>query len=391
MKQNERETHSHGDIAAFSRVRTFVTLLVVVYHAASNYVAFGNGDRQRWIGFDLVVLFTDSFFMPLMFFISGLFVFSSLSHKGALFYMHDRLWRLGVPFLVSIFVLMPIAYYPSFLRYHLPGTTDFNFLHFWERTLTVGPWPSGPAWFLWVLIAFDALAVALWIIARAPLEILGQKIAKIRVHPVLIFLVVLVVTLLAYAPFALIFGRDRWFAAGPISVQASRVVLYATYFLLGVMTGIASLTRGILTERSPIAEGGPAWPAIAGLAFIALAILDYGKPGGAALHLDMSEQAVLRAITFSIFCSAMGLATLAVALRFAQRPWAAWRLLDAMTPVAYGIFLTHFAFIIWLQYAVYSAQIPAIVKFVIVFSGALSGGWIATRLLRSIPVVARMI
>ena len=39
---------------------------------------------------------------------------------------------------------MPIAYYPSFLRYHLPGTTDFNFLHFWWRTITVGPWPSGP-------------------------------------------------------------------------------------------------------------------------------------------------------------------------------------------------------------------------------------------------------
>ncbi len=50
---------------------------------------------------------------------------------------------------------MPIAYYPTFLRYHLPGTTDFNFFHFWWRTLTVGPWPSGPAWFLWVLLALD--------------------------------------------------------------------------------------------------------------------------------------------------------------------------------------------------------------------------------------------
>ena len=53
---------------------------------------------------------------------------------------------------------MPIAYYPTFLRYHLPGTTDFNFFHFWWRTLTVGPWPSGPAWFLWVLLALDVIA-----------------------------------------------------------------------------------------------------------------------------------------------------------------------------------------------------------------------------------------
>ena len=60
-----------------------------------------------------------------------------------------------MPFLISIFVLMPIAYYPTFLRYHLPGTTDFNFFHFWWHTLTIGPWPSGPAWFLWVLLALD--------------------------------------------------------------------------------------------------------------------------------------------------------------------------------------------------------------------------------------------
>ena len=57
----------------------------------------------------------------------------------------DRAWRLGVPFPISIFVLMPLAYYPTFLRYHLPGTTDFNFLHFWWHTLSMGPWPSGPA------------------------------------------------------------------------------------------------------------------------------------------------------------------------------------------------------------------------------------------------------
>ncbi len=77
-----------------------------------------------------------------------------------------RAWRLGVPFLISIFVLMPIAYYPTFLRYHLPGTTDFNFFHFWWHTLTIGPWPSGPAWFLWVLLALDAIAAAIWSIWR---------------------------------------------------------------------------------------------------------------------------------------------------------------------------------------------------------------------------------
>src|SRR5258706_389906 len=132
-------------IGPLDRARTFIILLVLLHHSVINYTWFGHGDPMRWLGFDLVVLFNDSFFMALMFFISGLFVRESLMRKGSAIFLRDRAWRLGVPFLISVFVLMPIAYYPTFLRYHLPGTTDFNFLHFWWRTLTVGPWPSGPA------------------------------------------------------------------------------------------------------------------------------------------------------------------------------------------------------------------------------------------------------
>jgi surface polysaccharide O-acyltransferase-like enzyme len=67
------------------------------------------------------------------------------------------------------------------------------------------------------------------------------------------------------------------------------------------------------------------------------------------------------------------------------------KLLDAMQPSAYGIYLVHYMFIIWLQYFVYDPAFPAGVKAAIVFIGTLSGSWILTLLLRRIPVVARMI
>ena len=134
--ESNQTTTAPGRILALDRARTFITLLVLVHHSVVNYTYFGNGDRMRWLGFDLVVLFNDSFFMACMFFISGLFVRDSLVRHGPATYLRHRAWRLGVPFLLSIFVLMPIAYYPTFLRYHLPGTTDFNFLHFWWHTLT---------------------------------------------------------------------------------------------------------------------------------------------------------------------------------------------------------------------------------------------------------------
>ena len=69
---------------------------------------------------------------------------------------------------------MPIAYYASFLRYHAPGTTDFNFLHFWYHMVTTGPWPSGPAWFLWVLLALGAIAALMWVALPCLIEALGQ-------------------------------------------------------------------------------------------------------------------------------------------------------------------------------------------------------------------------
>src|SRR3954468_23303045 len=100
-------------IAAFDRARTFVILLVLLYHSVINYTYFGHGDRMRWLGFDLVVLFTDSFFMAFMFLVSGLFVYGSLTRKGPGAFLRGRLWRLGLPFLISIFVLMPVAYYPT--------------------------------------------------------------------------------------------------------------------------------------------------------------------------------------------------------------------------------------------------------------------------------------
>jgi surface polysaccharide O-acyltransferase-like enzyme len=93
-------------------------------------------------------------------------------------------------------------------------------------------------------------------------------------------------------------------------------------------------------------------------------------------------------IAFALFSAAMPFTILATSLRLAR---SSLSLLDAMRPQAYGIFLLHYIFIIWLQYAVYGVALPAAVKAAIVFIGTLSGSWVLTVLLRRIPLVARMI
>jgi surface polysaccharide O-acyltransferase-like enzyme len=378
-------------IVPLDRARTFITLLVVLHHSVMNYTYFGNGDRMRWFGFDLVVLFNDSFFMACMFFISGLFVRGSLARRGPANFLANRTWRLGVPFLISIFVVMPIAYYPSFLRYHPPGTVDFNFFHFWRHMVTIGPWPSGPAWFLWVLLALGAIAALLWAAAPHAIEALGQLIHALCGRPMAAFAAFLILTVIIYLPMRLIFGDSAWLVPGhyPLPIQTSRILLYAGYFFAGVGVGAVGLKAGVLAENGLLARRWMTWLGFAIACYSAILLIVYTHHSGL---IDFNSPPlwwhIAYGLAFATFSAAMTFTVPAVFLRFARS--SLW-LLDAMRPSAYGIYLLHFIFLIWLQYIVYDLAFPAFVKFAIVFIGTFSMSWALTVLLRKIPVVARTI
>ena len=68
---------------SLDRARTFLTLVVLLHHAVIPYTYFGHTDPKSLIGFDMIVLATDSFFMAMFFFLSGLFVWPGIARKGA--------------------------------------------------------------------------------------------------------------------------------------------------------------------------------------------------------------------------------------------------------------------------------------------------------------------
>jgi hypothetical protein len=377
-------------VVAFDRARTFITLLVVLHHSVVNYTHFGNGDKARWLGFDLVVLFNDSFFMACMFLISGLFVRDSLARRGTANFIGNRAWRLGVPYLVSIFVLMPIAYYPTFLRYHLPGTTDFNFFHFWWRTLTVGPWPSGPAWFLWVLLFFDVVVGLLWAAIPEAINGLGRAIYALRYRPGVAFAAFLIFSIVVYLPMRLWVGDAAWFEPDgfPLPIQTSRILLYSGYFLVGVGIGAIDLKSGLFAVNGELSARWKVWLAFAALFYGAILLLVYAHHNWVDFNSPPLWWRVGYGLAFALFSGAMTIAEISLFLRFAQSRLA---FLDAMRPQAYGIFLVYYIFIIYLQYAVYDPPLPVFVKFAIVFVGTLSLSWATTLLLRKVPVVGRMI
>ena len=366
---------------------------MLLHHSVVNYTHFGTGDKARWLGFDLIVLFNDSFFMACMFLISGLFVCESLTQRGPLNFLANRAWRLGIPFLVSIFVLMPIAYYPTFLRYHLPGTTDFNFFHFWGHIFTVGPWPSGPAWFLWVLLAFDAIAALVWRLAPNAIPALGRAVYALRYRPGFAFIPFLVFSIVVYLPMRLYFGDAAWYELDnkyPLPIQTSRIFLYSGYFLVGVGIGAADLRSGIFAENGELAR----------------ALEDLARRRAGLLRRDPAAGLRPPQLGGRLQCAAAVMARrLRAGLRAVQRRDGIRRagLLPALCKDAAaacsmrcGRMPTGFSSRTTSSSSGCNTQSTTrcglpFVKFAIVFAGTLAGSWALTVVLRKMPVIGRMI
>ena len=55
------------------------------------------------------------------------------------------------------------------------------------------------------------------------------------------------------------------------------------------------------------------------------------------------------------------------------------------------MYLIHYLFIVWLQYVLLTAALPAIAKAAIVFAGTLLASWSASAALRRVPACAQII
>jgi peptidoglycan/LPS O-acetylase OafA/YrhL len=385
---------------ALSNLRAIVILIVLGFHSVMGYLGslpsephrfneppydwqtFPIIDSQRWFGFDLFCAWNDVCLMSLMFFLSGLFVWPSLKRKGTRKYLSDRLLRLGLPMIPAIFVLMPIALYPVYLV----STANPSIAEYWRQFQALPFWPCGPQWFLWQLLIFNVAAAALHSVYPRWGEQLGELASSTRTHPTRFIILLIVASALAYVPMALIYSPWAWFQFSAFAFQWSRPLHYAVYFFAGAAVGAYGLDRGLLAADGVLARR---WPlsvaaAVIGLALwmIPTAIIMEGGTAG-PLWLQISAN-----IGFAVCCASGCLAVMAVCIRFAtvRRPW-----LNILSANAYGMYLVHYPFVVWMQYALLNAPLPAIAKALTVFSVsvALSLALVAT--LRTIPIGARLV
>jgi peptidoglycan/LPS O-acetylase OafA/YrhL len=148
------------------------------------------------------------------------------------------------------------------------------------------------------------------------------------------------------------------------------------------------LRTGMLADNGALARRWRVWLGFAFVSYAAILLLVYAHHNWLADFNSPLWWHTAYGLAFATFSAAMTFTVPAIFLRSAR---SSLRLFDAMRPSAYGIYLLHFIFLIWLQYIVYDRTFPAFVKFAIVFAGTLSMSWGLTLLLRKIPLVARTI
>jgi fucose 4-O-acetylase-like acetyltransferase len=207
----------------FDYLRAFAVVLVLCHHAVlaytiSSFINFENPiataspvvNEQRWPIFDLIVAYNETFFMPLLFFVSGMFVWQSLARKGARKYLGGRLTRLGLPFVIGVVFLIPLVYYPAQLQVGLITGVDSSYGAFWLEMVRSCFGTAGPLWFLWLLLAFDSLATLMYRVAPLPGGLIRRRSTIILGSPVAFFGVLLGISIAAYLPIAIIIGPLEW-------------------------------------------------------------------------------------------------------------------------------------------------------------------------------------
>lgn len=364
---------------ALANLRGLTILIVLAFHAVLAYLNWipvsGSGfdsppydwrafpiiDNYRFAGFDIFCAWQDVYLMSLMFFLSGLFVWSSLQRKKDWGFLRDRVVRLGIPFVFGVTVIIPAAIYPC---YRLTAV-DPSLAAYGHSLLALPFWPNGPLWFIWQLLALNFALVGLNLIAPNAIPALGRWSATAGKYPVRYFGVLLVVSALAYAPLAMAYTPWAWSNSGPFAIQLSRPLLYAVYFFAGVGIGAAGIERGLLAADGILVRH---WVSALVVALLTLFLwmgltgltMNGGAPAGLRFAADLS---------YVPACAAGCFFLIALCLRFATGHW---RSIGYLSANAYGLYLVHYVFIVWLQYALLALPLFAIAKASIVFGGTLA-------------------
>ncbi len=153
-------------------LRIFLTALVIIHHTAIAfgasggwcYISHNTVKGAQMIGLSSFLAVDQAFFMSLFFFISALFTPKSIDKKGVGRFIRDRFVRLGIPLLLTMFLINPSLLY--FISVYTNQTTKS-----WSEyvgNFIQGIPTASHMWFVLALLLFEIIYIVFRSIVRKP-------------------------------------------------------------------------------------------------------------------------------------------------------------------------------------------------------------------------------
>jgi hypothetical protein len=237
-----------------------------------------------------------------------------------------------------------------------------------------------------LLLAFDFVAAGLYFSKSNWAEVAGCFFARLVNKPIRFLGYLIGISAAVYIPMSMKFNGFSWTQFGPFTFQTARLLHYLVYFLIGVSLGAYGIERGILSSGGKLARHWLLWAIAAIVVFLASSaffVMILTTPMGM-----LTLWRIIASLVFTITCATTNMAVLAVFVRFVKKSRGVF---DSLHNNAYGIYLLHYIFVIWLQYALLKSHLSGFTKLTFVFFSALALSWATAAALRRIQAVARFV
>ncbi|WP_371371739.1 acyltransferase family protein [Sporomusa aerivorans] len=336
-------------------LRSFIVLLVVVFHASMAYMPNAPWwwyvlDTQRNSFFDGFVLINDVFMMPIMFFIAGYFSVKSLVRHSAAAFVRDKVTRLIIPWIIGVIFLAPaITYFIYITRSQTPPA----YLYYWFNLFFGKSYQQAHYWFLGALALLCLILAFVYSCGWLKTTLLKAN----KPSTAFLTLFVLIGSVVFFGVNTIINDYEWVNVKYILLIQPTRFVLYILYFMLGVYA----------YRRQWFIPGGYCprplkWSLsaiITGFLFL------YGKSafaGNGALPVLAAN-----ALLHTLFCLCAVFALFGIFQRWVNSRSYIWRRLAANS---YAIYFVHQFPVFILNYALLNLKYGPFIKFFI--SGSLA-------------------
>ena len=231
--------------AYMDNIRSLVIFFVVAMHAAVTYSGFGgwyyiegssgNLSIPEMVFFGFFQSFIQAWTMGILFFMSAYLTTKALAKRGTLNYLKERLFRLGVPLLIYMFLIHPFIIFILLGIYSDRSLFD-NYISYIVGFFWLDA--TGPLWFVQVLLLFCIIYAIIKKLFPGSIKI--NKITTIN-----IVVIIAIITMVAFlVRLALPIGSSF------LNLQFPYFPSYVVMFICGILVGENNLLDKITDVKN---------------------------------------------------------------------------------------------------------------------------------------------